>query len=286
MKKITFIFLALLVQTALQARTIKIWDGTPVNNSSVSLTVYEAADGSSGTAVIVCPGGSYMWLDIKTEGEDVASWLASNGITAYLLRYRVGGWLSYSHHIPINLFPNSIRDLQRSIQIVRESSPEGLQLGLMGFSAGGHLVMSAAEFYGTDFLSPLGVPVSVPLRPDFVAPIYPVVTFSDERYVHRRSRRSLLGDKGLKLPLMRDSLSLEKHVQPGCPPVFLLNCEDDPIVEWHNSLLLDSALTACGVNHLYTRFKTGGHGFGATASKQNAEASQWQELFLKWLKSL
>ena len=82
---------------------------------------------------------------------------------------------------------------------------------------------------------------------------------------------------------MRDSLSLEKHVKADTPPVFLLNCVDDPVVDYRNSVLLDSALTAGNVPHLYTQYATGGHGFGADAAKQNEETKQWQSLFIKWL---
>ncbi len=226
--------------------------------------------------MIVCPGGSYFWLDDKTEGVDVAQWLAGNGIEAYLLRYRVSGAFAFIHHFPYQLFPASLQDLQCAMREVRAAHPGLSRLGVMGFSAGGHLVMSAAEFCDMDG----------DLRPDFVAPIYPVVTFSDERYVHKRSRRALLGDRGTRNKTLCDSLSLERHIPAGCPPVFLLNCEDDPVVEWHNSALLDSALTASGVPHTYIRFKTGGHGFGATAAKQNAETRLWQGQFLDWLNAL
>lgn len=248
----------------------------PGSGGKATLEAFLPSEGETGTAVIVCPGGSYFWLDDKTEGVDVAQWLAGNGIAAYVLRYRVSGWFAYMHHFPYQLYPGSLRDLQCAMREVRSTYPGLSRLGVMGFSAGGHLVMSAAEFCDMDG----------DLRPDFVAPIYPVVTFSDERYVHKRSRRALLGDKGARDRSLCDSLSLERHIPAPCPPVFLLNCEDDPIVEWHNSALLDSALTASGVSHTYIRYKTGGHGFGATVAKQNAETCRWQSEFLDWLNAL
>ena len=252
--------------------------GKPVPGSGgkATLEAFLPSGGACGTAVIVCPGGSYFWLDDKTEGVDVAQWLAGEGIAAYVLRYRVSGWFAFMHHFPYQVYPGSLRDLQGAMLEVRRLQPDLQRLGVMGFSAGGHLVMSSAVFSG-------GVAA---LTPDFVAPIYPVVTFSDERYVHKRSRRALLGDRGARNPSLCDSLSLERHIPSGCPPVFLLNCEDDPIVEWHNSALLDSALTASGVPHTYIRYKTGGHGFGATAAKQNAETCRWQQSFLDWLNTL
>ena len=109
-----------------------------------------------------------------------------------------------------------------------------------------------------------------------------MVTFTDSRYIHRRSCLGLLGEPRYRNKALRDSLSLEHHVRPDTPPVFLVNCKDDPIVEWHNSVLLDSALTLKGVAHKYLQFSSGGHGFGADPSRQNAETSTWQDAFLQW----
>ena len=105
-------------------------------------------------------------------------------------------------------------------------------------------------------------------------------------YAHRRSRRALLGDNKKHNKQLQDSLSLEKHVKPDCPPVFLVNCIDDPIVRYQNSVLLDSALTAQGVKHHYLQYTTGGHGFGASAEKGTAECRQWKQEFITWLKEL
>ena len=91
--------------------------------------------------------------------------------------------------------------------------------------------------------------------PDFVAAIYPVVSMSHP-CTHKRSRRALLGEYRKYNKSMRDSLSLEKHVTKGCPPVFLVNCKDDPVVKYHNSELLDSALTVQGVEHRYIQYQT------------------------------
>ena len=85
---------------------------------------------------------------------------------------------------------------------------------------------------------------------------------------------------------MIDSLSLECHIPADCPPVFLVNCVDDPVVEYHNSILLDSALTANKVNHRYIQYQTGGHGFGASEEKGTAECRQWKQEFLNWIKEI
>lgn len=281
-------------------QTIHLWDGTPVRAHGVTLVPYlPSADRvvpplatAAGTpAIIVCPGGSYCWLDYEAEGKRVAEWLQEQGIAAFLLKYRVQGIGPYVFHTRLvsrgHRHPDPLCDVQRAIQYVREHATgfhiDATRLGVMGFSAGGHLSMSAAAYATTDFLAPLGISHDVSLRPDFVAPIYPVVTMH-KPYVHRRSRRALLGEYGKHRRAMRDSMSLEQHITPSCPPVFLLNCEDDPIVRYENSLLLDSALTANGVPHLYIRYREGGHGFGGNTSRFGPETARWQATFLQWLK--
>lgn len=238
-------------------------------------------EGDPVASVVVCPGGSYHWLDLDAEGAKVGQWLADNGIAAYVLHYRVAGVPSFITHYRLLLrgrrHPDMICDLQRAIRLVREEQTG--PVGVMGFSAGGHLVLSAGEFAGTDFNRD-GSPDGGSLRPDFIAAIYPVVTLTDERYVHKRSRKGLLGETS-RIP-MRDSLSLERHVPADMPPVFLLNCTDDPIVDWHNSVLMDSALTAAGVPHRYVRYQRGGHGFGADPAKMGPETGAWQNEFLEW----
>jgi len=119
----------------------------------------------------------------------------------------------------------------------------------------------------------------------FIAAIYPVVSMSHP-VSHKRSRRALLGEYRKYSRRMRDSLSIEKHVPRECPPVFLVNCKDDPVVKYRNSELLDSALTAQGISHRYIQYSTGGHGFGASATKGTAECRAWKEEFLRWLDPL
>ena len=125
-----------------------------------------------------------------------------------------------------------------------------------------------------------------PYKPDFLCPVYPVVTFSDKRYVHRRSRRGALGVWGQFNQAKRDSLSIEQHIPADCPPVFLVNCQDDPVVKYQNSVLLDSALTAQHIPHTYIQYQTGGHGFGASEEKGTAECRQWKKEFVQWISNL
>ncbi len=258
---------------------VNIWQGTGVRKR-VEMTPY-LAQGQHNIAVVVCPGGSYFWHDMEAEGRAVGKWLQANGISAFVLRYRAGGfWAYFTHYRYLfrgNRYPDALNDLRQAIQYIKARAPiYGVNpdsIGVMGFSAGGHLVMSAGE---------LLLPQD---RPAFIAPIYPVVTMTD-KCVHKRSRRALLGDGRKNNKKLRDTLSLERHVPDDCPPVFLVNCKDDPVVKYHNSELLDSALTAHHVSHRYIQYKTGGHGFGAADDKGTAECRQWKEEFLSWLKCL
>ncbi len=269
---------------------INIWEGTACNKK-VKLTPY-LAEGDNNIACIVCPGGSYFWLDTKTEGIGVAEWLQKEGISAFVLEYRVGGVPAFITHHRLfsrgNRYPDMLQDLHRAIELVRENAEEFKidpeKLGVMGFSAGGHLTAMSGIYFDTDFLSQYGIEPEVSLKPDFIAPIYPVVTMTDN-CVHKRSRRGILGEGRSISKEMKDSLSLEKHVRGDMPPTYLMNCVDDPIVHYHNSELLDSAMTAKGVDHRYVRYQTGGHGFGATPSKTTSEAIAWKDDFLDWLKS-
>lgn len=247
--------------------------------ASDRLTPYLAESDRPAAAVIVCPGGSYCWHGMKTEGTEVAQWLQAKGISAFVLKYRVQGVIPYITHSRLLLrghqYPDALNDIEQAIAFVREHADElGInpnRVGVMGFSAGGHLAMLSAE--------------QPHLRPDFVAAIYPVVSMSHPDS-HKRSRRGLLGEYKKRNKVMRDSLSVEKHVPKDCPPVFLACCKDDHVVKPRNAELLDSALTAQGINHRYIQYQTGGHGFGASETKGTAECRAWKDEFLNWLNGL
>lgn len=289
-KRLFFGLLLLFFGQIFAQEPISLWEDYDVSHGKqVTLTPFLAENNANGISVIVCPGGSYYWLDEENEGDDVARWLQSNGISAFVLRYRAAGIGAFIWHHRLlfrgKQYPDMLTDAQRALQWVRQHAKEYKidpdKVGMMGFSAGGHLVMSAACFNQTDFLEDN----HVNLRPAFVAPIYPVVTMR-ESCVHQRSRRALLSERHQNDPIMRDSLSLERHIPANCPPVFLVNCIDDPVVDYHNSILLDSALTANKVNHRYIQYKTGGHGFGASEEKGTEECRQWKQEFLKWINEI
>ena len=279
-KLLIFSILSLLVGTISAQEAVYLWQGQDVHNGKqVTLTPFLAENNTDGTAIIVCPGGSYFWLDEDNEGDNVARWLNSNGISAFVLRYRVAGIREFIWHYRRvfrgNQHPDMLDDAQRAIVYVKENSEkykiDPNRLGIMGFSAGGHLSMSTACYFTND-----------ENRPAFAAPIYPVVTMEDP-YVHERSRRALLGDRRCKSQTMRDSLSLERHVPDNCPPIFLVNCVDDDVVDYHNSVMLDSALNAKNIEHKYVQYQTGGHGFGASETRGTEESRQWKNEFLEWL---
>lgn len=265
------------VGTMAAQRPVNIWQGTDCRHR-VELTPY-LVGGAASRAVVVCPGGSYFWHDMKHEGHMVAQWLQSEGIAAFVLRYRtayVPAFLfRYRYLLRGNRHPDALDDLRQTLRYLRSHADElhidTAAITVMGFSAGGHLAMMAAEL----------LPAAE--RPHDVAAIYPVVTM-DGPYAHKRSRRALLGENRMNDPSLRDSLSVERHVGPDCPPVFLVNCKDDPVVDYHNAVMLDSALTAQGIRHHYLQYSTGGHGFGADPTRGSPECRQWKEAFLKWIR--
>lgn len=275
---------------------LNIWSGTPVK-ANVEMTCYPAGDNAPG--VVICPGGSYFWHAMDTEGHNVARWLNDNGISAFVLKYRTAGINAFIYHTRFlyrgNRYPDMMEDVQRAISLLR-SNPSGFhvdphRIGVMGFSAGGHLATMSGLFFDTDFpalkgvksLTANGKEINVSLKPDFLAIIYPVVSMTHPS-THKRSRRGLLGERSASRKQMLDSLSLENHIRPDMPPAFLMNCKDDPTVNYRNSELLDSAMTHAGVKHKYVQYTTGGHGFGVSASKTTEEAAAWPPVFIAWLR--
>ncbi len=265
---------------------INIWSETNVKKR-VTLTPFivksenEDFKDKKKPVVIVCPGGSYFWHDFKVEGEEVAKWLNSNGISAFVLEYRTASAPAYIFRYRVIFrgvrYPDAQNDLLQAIRYIKAHSKEyevdTTKIGALGFSAGGHLVMSAAEFFEKGD------------KPFFVAAIYPVVTMR-EKFAHARSRRALLGESRMYNKKLRDSLSLELHVPEDCPPVFLVNCKDDHVVDFRHSLILDSALTQKNIPHRYILYSTGGHGFGTSQNRGTSESRGWMSEFLSWLKEI
>ncbi|HPH15814.1 MAG TPA: alpha/beta hydrolase [Bacteroidales bacterium] len=214
---------------------IKIWQGIDTicykNEHSQLLVFTPDSAKNNHAAVIICPGGSYGHLGLKHEGIEVAQWLSKLGFTAFVLKYRVG--MQGYHH------PAMIQDLQRSIQIVRERASvwdiEQKKVGVMGFSAGGHLVGVAGIHYNYNFLAYQGIYPKVSLRPDFVVMVYPVVSMHDS-IAHKKSKRNLLG-RNYSEDLIH-KLSLEENVHAHVPPIFIVHALGDKVVDYRNSVYL------------------------------------------------
>jgi len=217
-----------------------------------TLTVYIPAN-SNGAAIVVCPGGSYTHFG-ASEGVPVCRWLNSLGITAGLLKYRLG---SHGYR-----YPAEFLDAQRALRMMRAGaaqwSIDPKHVGIIGFSAGGHLASTLATHF--DAGDPAaGDPIErVSSRPDVALLIYPVITMGD--LTHKLSRTSLLGNN--PDPKLIDLLSNEKHVTPKTPPCFLVASADDATVPVDNSLMF---ATACWENKVPFEihiFAHGRHGFG------------------------
>src|SRR5574344_394985 len=282
MKRIVFFSLALLASILVfsKPKPIYLWkDVKGMAKEKTRLYVYPAPDSiRTGVSVIVCPGGSYHHLGLPHEGYQVAEWLNSQGITAFVLRYRVE-MFGYNH-------PAMIQDIQRAIQVVRENATEykidAAKIGAMGFSAGCHLVLMAGAFYKDNYLEKLGIQSSVSLRPDFVVPVYPVVSMQDS-IAHQRSRKNLLTNNFTKE--QQDKFSMELQIPDDMPPAFLVTAKDDPVVMYQNSVNLDKALTEKKIKHVFQLYETGGHGYGMS-EEIAGDTAKWKWIFLKWVNEI
>lgn len=275
---VCMVFLCCLNVFSCASKTSRLWQGEKVSSKEkwTKLSVFPAKKNVSGISVIVCPGGSYIYLDRFNEGSAVAKKLNKRGITAFVLRYRTA-W-RHNHH------PAMIQDLQQAIRYVKENAAyygiDSGKVGVMGFSAGGHLAGTAAVYSDTSFIENNG---NISLRPYFAAMIYPVVSMQDD-ICHLKSRKNLLGDQYSEE--LKSMMSLEKNIHTGMPPIFLLHCTGDKTVEYRNSVVLDEALTHAGVRHkfmLIDEHRHGGHGFGVQSI---GKVSGWINHFVTWLSDI
>lgn len=256
---------------------VRIWKDVPEMKKAYS-TMYVhdqvKADGALHPAVIICPGGSYHHLGLYNEGYKSAQWFVSKGFVAVTLKYRSA---ENGHHHPAML-----QDVQRAIQLVRENAEEyGVdvnKVGVIGYSAGGHLVTMAGAFAEThDELEKLGINHQVSLRPDFCIPVYPVVSMNDE-LAHRWSRKSLLGKNPAQE--LKDEFSMELQIPDNMPPTYVVVCLDDPIVDYRNSYALHEALEAKNIPGGFAVYDWGKHGFGMLDNRFMKEF-HWNERMWK-----
>ena len=229
---------------------------------------------ANGTAVVIFPGGSYQHLSMEKEGSDVANWLAGTGVSAFVVRYRLGP----SYHHPVML-----GDAQRAIRIVRARATEwgvdGHRIGIIGFSAGGHLASTAGTHYDAGTASNDDPIERVGSRPDFMLLIYPVITMRAP-ITHRGSRLNLLGES--PAPELVQALSNETQVTRDTPPTFLVHSTDDKTVPVENSLLLYRALREAAVPVEMHIFEYGGHGYGLAPA--DPVLSAWTTSAESWMR--
>jgi len=239
-----------------------------------TLTPYLAA-GDNRPAVVVCPGGGYGAL-ANHEGHDYALWLNQHGVSAFVLRYRLGSG-GYRH-------PIMLGDAQRALRTVRARSAEWKvdpsRVGIMGSSAGGHLASTAVTHFDSGKKDSSDLIESMSCRPDFGILCYAVITMGDN--THQGSRRNLLGDN--PPPDLIDLLSNEKQVTQDTPPCFIWHTWEDKAVKVENSLEFAAAMQRAGVPfdlHIYER---GRHGIGLNDKPPFTNAHPWSRDLAFWLK--
>lgn len=239
-----------------------------------SLTVYLPEGGGNGTGVVVFPGGGYGHLAVDHEGRQVAAWLNELGIAAFVVRYR---------HAPGYAHPTPLRDAQRAIRTVRARAGEwGVdpgRLGVMGFSAGGHLASSTGVHFGWEDDVQTDAIDTQSARPDFMILVYPVITMI-EPMTHRGSRRNLLGED--PDPALVARMSSEWQVTAETPPTFLMHTTTDTAVPVENSLAFYQALRRAGVPAEMHVYAEGPHGFGL--APKDPILSTWPGRCADWLR--
>jgi acetyl esterase/lipase len=230
----------------------------------------------SGTGIVVCPGGGYGALAMDHEGHQIARWLNEHGIAAFICDYRHRN-KGYGHPAPL-------QDAQRAIRTVRSRADEfGLKpdrIGILGFSAGGHLASTAVTHFDADDDSSGDATLQASSRPDFGILCYPVIVF-DQAFTHRGSQRNLLGENPSAELIA--SLSNEKQVTDRTPPCFLWHTGEDTAVPPENSVVFYQALLAHKVPAELHVYEKGRHGVGL--AKDIPGTSGWPDACIAWLKS-
>ncbi len=220
-----------------------------------SLTIWlPPADKANGSAIVICPGGGYGGLAVGHEGKDVAAWLNSFGVAGFMLKYR---------HAPKYKHPSPLLDAQRAIRTVRSRAKEfaldPARIGILGFSAGGHLTSTAGTHFDEGNAEAKDPIDRVSCRPDFMVLVYPVISLTT-KYTHGGSKNNLLGKNPPKE--LVESLSSELQVTSKTPPTFLMATSGDTGVPAENSVMFYMALREHKVKAEMHIYQNGGHGFG------------------------
>jgi acetyl esterase/lipase len=237
-----------------------------------TLTVHLAKGRSAtGCGVIVCPGGGYFMLADNHEGKQIASWLNSFGVSAFVLRYR---------HAPRYHHPAPLHDAQRAIRLVRSRAKKWRvdpnRIGIIGFSAGGHLASSTGTHFDKGIPEAKDPVDKESCRPDFMILGYPVISFT-EPFTHVGSRNNFVGGN----PALAELFSNEKQVTAQTPPTFLLHTSEDRVVPPQNSIVFYMALLKAGVPAELHIYEKGPHGVGL--AKKRPGISGWPASCQTWL---
>jgi acetyl esterase/lipase len=241
---------------------------TNVKTPTISL-FRPAKDKSNGAAIIICPGGGYWNLAWDLEGEEVAAWLNSVGVTGVVLKYRVPRRAGQPERLPA---PGPLLDAQRAISVVRRRAEEwGIasnRIGILGFSAGGHLALSAATHFDQRAYEPVDETDKTSCRPDFAAAIYP-------GYLIEQGAAGVETNKDVLAPYIR--------IPKETPPIFLVHASDDRVAGVENSVIMYLALKRANIPAELHVYAQGGHGFGVR--KSGLPCSTWTERCMAWLGS-
>ena len=233
---------------------------------------------ATGEAILIFPGGGYGILAYDWEGTDFAKWLNSQGIAGIVVKYRLP--LSTSLTDPKEV---PLLDAQRAIRLVRQHAEawhiNPSKVGIMGFSAGGHLAATLSTSFAHQLPLEKDAIDQLSARPDFSILVYPVISFQDAP-THGGSRKNLIGDPAN--PELVKRFSNELQVTANTPPTFLVHAQDDKAVPLENSLLYFQALHSHGIKAALHIYPTGGHGFAFGLGKE--AVSGWREVLLGWLK--
>ncbi|GAB3428972.1 hypothetical protein GCM10027516_35870 [Niabella aquatica] len=227
----------------------------------------------NGTAVIICPGGGYGILAVTHEGLDVAKALNEWGITAFVLKYRLP-----NDQIMMNRAIGPLQDAERAIQLVREHAKQwgihSKKIGIMGFSAGGHLAASLSTRYQEPLIENHK---RISFRPDFSVLVYPVISFTDS-LTHMGSRNNLIGKNPSAYQIKK--YSNELNIDKRTPPAFLVHAKDDKAVPVGNTMAYYDALKVQKIPTEIKIYNKGGHGFGM---HNKMEAGNWMDDLKKWM---
>ena len=240
------------------------------NVTKPTVTIFRPArDKNTGAAMVICPGGGYWNLAWDLEGEEVAAWLNTVGVTGIVLKYRVPRRLDQPEQLPA---PGPLLDAQRTISLVRNRAAEwGIdpnRIGIVGFSAGGHLALATATHFDQRGYEPIDEIDKISCRPDFAVAVYP-------GYLIAQHPAGVETNKNILAPYIR--------IPNSTPPIFLVHATDDPVAGAENSVVMYLALKQANVSAELHVFAAGGHGFGVRQS--SLPCSTWTDRCVAWLQN-